>query len=229
MARQQTRRQFVNFVGGLNTEASPLTFPEGAAKALDNVELNRNGSIKRRRGLDYEIDGVYSSDSFTAAQLDRWAISTHEWKSVGGDDALNFLVLQIGGTLYFHNLGKDTLSLYPIGKFSLGPIKSIDEFQRYPVRSVVGKGKLFIVSRGISPAYIEYDKDENIFEGVKLTIKIRDMDGLSEGSDSPTIPTGSETPANQTDPDDDIGDVVDPLSSIRFSNWQVVLPGNVYP
>ena len=46
--------QINNFVGGLVTEASPLTFPAGASLDEVNMKLIRNGSRQRRLGLDYE-------------------------------------------------------------------------------------------------------------------------------------------------------------------------------
>ena len=215
MPRQQARKQLLNFVGGLNTESSPLSFPENTAKALDNVDLNRDGSIKRRRGLDFELGGAYSSASFTEAALQTAAVSTHEWESVDGDDTLNFSVQQVGGILYFHNLGNDSPSLAPIGSINLSSIQTKSNYETYVISTTVGLGKLFIVSPAISPAYIQYDSDAGTFQGVKLTLKIRDTDGIDEEDDDSPVLFGDEiTPGPETDPADDISDttttVVDP-------------------
>ena len=222
MPRQQGRQQFLNFVGGLNTESSPLTFPQGTAKALDNVDLNRDGSIERRRGLDFEIGGAYSTTSFTNQYLDNRAITRHEWVSVNGDDSLNFAVIQVGGTLYFHKLGADVLSLSVIGSIDLDPIKIHADFIKEPISTDSAKGKLFVVNKLMSPAYIQYDSDTGEFTGVKLTIKIRDMDGISEQVSSPVLFGDEITPPQEVvDPIDDIFDTLnpfDPVNDMLFVN-----------
>ena len=220
MPRQRSRKQFLNFVGGLNTESSPLVFPENTAKAIDNVDLRRDGSIKRRRGIDYEASGVLSSVSFSGSTFKDKAVSVHEWKSVNGDDSRNFLVVQVGGSLYFHKLGAVVLSDNYIGTISVAEIAVRDDYQEFVMSMDSAKGRLFIVSRGISPAYIEYDADIEKFTGVKLTIKVRDIDGIDEERDSPVIFGEEEiTPVHIVDPSDDYLDGLTSLSSIKFANF----------
>ena len=221
MPRQQARKQLLNFVGGLNTESSPLLFPENTAKAIDNVDLRRDGSVKRRRGINYESLGVFSSASFTDAELDGKAITVHEWKSVQGDDSLNFSLLQVGGTLYFHTLGATVLSGAYLGSISLSAIQVRTDYEDYPISSAVGKGKLFIVSRGISPAYIQYDTDTETFTGVKLTLKVRDIDGIEEDRDSPVVFGSEVTPTEGVDPVNDVNDVLNPIIDIEFDGFGI--------
>ncbi len=227
MPRAQQTKQLLNFVQGLNTEASPLVFPENTAKDLDNLDLSRDGSLKRRRGLNFEAGGAYSTTTFTDAALDDFAISAHEWMSVTGDDSLNFLVVQVGGTLYFHKLGDAVLSTSIIGSISLSPIQVDADFDKEVIDTDTAKGVLFIVGRSISPAYIIYNKDANSFSGVKITIKIRDTDGIDEEITSPVVFGDDVTPPPGTDPVDDIDDVTtppaipddfDPLTEINAPN-----------
>jgi len=179
MPRSQANKHYVTFVKGLFTEANPLTFPENVAKDIDNVDLRRDGSIKRRRGLDFEEGGAYSTDYIE--DISTYAVTIHEWKSVDGDDELNFLVIQIGGTLYFHQLGEDIISLSVIGKLDLEDIAFDSvEYITTPIHSAFGKGKLFIVSEAIEPSYVQYNSDDNTFSGVKLNLQVRDTQGLDE-------------------------------------------------
>lgn len=211
MPRQTIKKQTLNvFSAGLNTEASPLTFPENALKSGDNLDVLRSGGAKRRRSFDFETGGAYSTTTFTRAALQDFAISRHEWKSVDGQDDLNFLVIQIGGVLYFHKLGEDTISTNVIGSISLDPIKTNSDFEKVPISSAFGKGKLFIVGRFISPAYIQYNESANTFTGVKLTIKIRDFEGIPEDISDPQVFGDDITPGPTTDPFDDIDDVFAP-------------------
>jgi hypothetical protein len=180
MPRAQQTRQFLNFVGGLNTESSPLVFPEGTAKDLDNVDLLRDGSLKRRRGINYEASGAYSTTTFSEAVLQDDAISAHEWTSVGGDDSLNFLVLQVGKDLFFHKLGDTALSTGIIGSLDMTSLSVDTDFNTEIIDADSAKGVLFIVGRSIDPAYIEYDADTNEFTGVTMTLQIRDVEGIDE-------------------------------------------------
>ncbi len=228
MPRQATRKQFLNFVSGLNTESSVLVFPENTAKSLDNIDLNRDGSIRRRRGLDFELSGKYSSTEFTEANLEKYAISVHEWESVDGDDNLNFAVVQIGGVLYFHNLGNDSLSSSVIGSISLNPVKTRSDYETYNISSASGKGKLFLVSPAISPVYLQYDQDANTFSGVKLTLRIRDTEGIEEDDDSPLIFGDKIGPDPVTDPEDDINDTTDLVGVPNdFDSFVPIVPGTV--
>lgn len=212
MPRQQARKQFLNFVQGLNTESSPLVFPENTAKDLDNVDLDRDGSIKRRRGIDFEALGAYSDTTtalFAEADLQTYAVSAHEWESVNNDDSLNFLVIQIGGTLYFHQLGATVVSTSIIGLINLENLRVRDDYTTFVMDTAVGKGRLFVVSRGLSPLYISYDADTNRFTATKLTVKVRDVTGIPESRSSSPVP-GDISPVNPVNPEDDTGDVLVP-------------------
>jgi hypothetical protein len=162
----------------------------------------------------------YSDEEFDPTLLAESAVTVHEWQSVQGDDSLNFLVIQIGHYLYFHNLGNDSVSSSYLGKIDLTPIRIGDAVDHTaPISAAAGKGKLFIVSRGISPAYISYDKDTQSFTGVKLTLKVRDIDGIPEDDESPPVFGDDVTPPAALDPADNVYDVPFPLEIPDFSNW----------
>ena len=232
MPRQTIKKQTLNvFSAGLNTEASPLTFPENSLKSGDNLDVLRSGGAKRRRSFDFETGGAYSTTTFTRTALQDFAISRHEWKSVDGQDDLNFLVIQIGGVLYFHKLGEDKISLNVIGSIDLSPIQTNSDFEKVPISSAFGKGKLFIVSRFLSPAYIQYNESANTFTGVKLTIKIRDFEGIPEDTSDPQVFGDDITPANPVDPLDDVDDTTTPIPDPDDINIFVVItePVPVFP
>lgn len=188
MPRQEARQQSLNtFSKGLITEANPLAYPENSLVAGDNIDVLRNGSAKRRRGIDFEAGGAYSVTETEEAYLREAGISTYNWKSVAAKDNLNFSVIQIGKDLIFHKLGEEISSTNVIGRIDLTPIRTTVDFWKEPVDFAAGKGKLFVVSRFLSPSYIEYNEDEESFVGVKLTIRVRDVDGIPEDDESPVL------------------------------------------
>lgn len=235
MARQQARQQNLNtFVGGLNTEANILSAPENTILEGDNVEVLRNGSARRRRSLDIEQEGNYSRDSFGEDLLAQNAISVHKWSSVDGDDTLNFIVIQIGGVLYFHKAGSPVLSESIMGSISLNPIRTHSDYTKEPIDADSGRGKLFIVNKYISPCYIEYDQETQKFRGVKITLLVRDLDGIEENEEAPEIFEGSDvTPPLPAPfyPGPRLGyaDIIDQLGSeYDFSPFNPIIPPGAF-
>ena len=99
MAQKQAQKVVNRFVKGLITEAGELTFPEDASVDELNCDLRRDGSRRRRRGVAAETNAVLST--FTIADGD--IVSTGTWENVGGSSQLEYLVIQVGDTLYFYN------------------------------------------------------------------------------------------------------------------------------
>jgi len=55
--RLKLKKEYRSFQRGLITEASGLTYPENSCRDLDNVDIEVNGSIRRRLGISQERDG----------------------------------------------------------------------------------------------------------------------------------------------------------------------------
>ena len=102
MAQSLSQKAVNNFVRGLVTEAAELTFPEGASVDELNCDLRRDGTRRRRLGVEYETGNVFSS--YTLGDAEQTA--TGSWVNVGGNADLEFLVFQKGARLYFYNKGE---------------------------------------------------------------------------------------------------------------------------
>jgi len=101
MAQSLSQKAVNNFVKGLVTEAAELTFPDGASVDELNCDLRRDGTRRRRLGVEYETGNTLSSYTLSNAEQ----TATGSWVNVGGNADLEFLVLQKGATLYFYNKG----------------------------------------------------------------------------------------------------------------------------
>ena len=101
MAQSLSQKAVNNFVKGLVTEAAELTFPEGASVDELNCDLRRDGTRRRRLGVEYETGNTLSSYTLSNAEQ----TATGSWVNVGGNADLEFLVFQKGATLYFYNKG----------------------------------------------------------------------------------------------------------------------------
>lgn len=183
MPRAEGNKAYTQFVGGLITEAGPLTFPENASKDEDNCVLLRKGNRKRRLGLDYESSFSLSSLSYTDLNLTTDYITTFVWSSVGGDGNKNFLAVQIGAMLHFYDLAVTPLSgakksfTVSLSAYAAAGASNID---RSKVTMDSGKGYLFVVGARIDPIYIKYDSDLDTITTVQPDIKIRDFEGVED-------------------------------------------------
>lgn len=170
----------VNFTGGLNTEATSINFPENAAQALDNFDLFITGEIKRRLGLDFEDSYTVRPETTSAANIANYAVGTSEWKAVNGQGDLNFLVVQIGLILYFHDLGVEPMSSTLRGSIDLSASKTGESPENKILSFAFGEGVLVVGNSDLNPTIIEYDSDLNTFSATSVVIEVRDFTRVPE-------------------------------------------------
>lgn len=183
MARQKSVKEYKNFVKGLITEASPLIFPENASIDEDNFRLLRDGSRRRRYGIDYEQGyQLLPAAGVTDVDVPEDAISVHEWKNAANSGINNFVVIQIGGMLYIHDMSIATVTASTKHTVDLSTYQTsyISRLGAEPVQTAIGKGFLFVVSNEIDPFYITYDQDTDTFSETAITIEIRDFLGIDD-------------------------------------------------
>ena len=183
MARSTTNKLYRNFVAGLITEASPLTYPENTSFNEDNCIIFKKGNRTRRLGLEYESGYVLSSHECQADDTDV-ALKEFTWFAVGNDAAMNFLVSQVGETIYFYDLSP-TASSSSLKSFTidLSAYKAAvhPDVSNADVEFTAGRGLLFIAGKKIAPLVVEYDADADTIAVSEVTILIRDFDGLDDG------------------------------------------------
>ena len=198
-----------SFVRGLITEATALTFPENAAIDLQNFELNRDGSIKRRLGMAIEGTGTTIDTERTATSVGNYAIQTYKWTNVNNDPTLSIGVIQIGNRLWFTDLFSDTLSTAMKGTDASGNIQPVVfDTSILPV-SISGNepmsfasigGVLVVASKEMDyPVYLEYLGEEDGVGAVNasaIRIKVRDLWGVEDGLPVDERPT-ELTPAHE--------------------------------
>lgn len=188
MARTSPQNlDFNSFVGGIITEASPLTFPPNATLDEQNFVLNRDGSRQRRLGLDFEDAFVKTNSSYdkesTTAKCD-----TYVWNSPSGL-AGSIIVIHIGQYLYFYRLDYESVSPYKLQINNLGSI--IDRYSmvliafdgttsattingRFVIRCTDGRIRIF-----------EYDLSTNrvVYKSNFVEPLVRDLWGVDDNMD----------------------------------------------
>ncbi len=106
MPQQINQLTVSKLIKGLITEAGELTFPEEASVDELNCLLERDGSRRRRLGLEK----LPTSGALTNATAPSENYSYFTWKNAGGTVGLDILVLQIGNIVSFFDLSATPLT-----------------------------------------------------------------------------------------------------------------------
>ena len=176
MPRSNQTAEFNTFVGGIVTDVSPLTFPENSSIDEDNFVLLRDGSRRRRLGMDLEenyvgvvTDVLYNEDMGLTT-------SSHQWKNVGGAASKAFVVVQVGAKLFVFDTAQKPISANLV--YSVLLSISTEDLKEFSYATV--DGKLVIATGGHDVEVLEYDSTTEVVTKTTTNIKIRDSFGVED-------------------------------------------------
>ena len=161
MAAQPSVEDAFTFVSGLNTEGGYFITPKNSWKEGDNVTPSTDGSIQRRKALDFEENHQLAPRGAFLADINKWAYAVETWYSVNGNGNLELFVVQEGPTLSFYKAASGTVSAS-----KLSTEINLTEYQCFGNTSVVGSnvvtcasayGKLIVTSIDTEPLLLSYD------------------------------------------------------------------------
>jgi hypothetical protein len=181
MPRQTAAVEVNAFVKGLVTEASPLTFPDNASLDEMNMVLNKDGSRRRRLGMNYE-EGAVKFNSFQTSG-EQIAFSSFVWKSPGGYSSKEFLVIQSGNVIRILDSTIKPISASGVAVFTIGTSPK----QRMSMSSVDG---LLIVASGSATIY-SFDYNGSTVTQSTGRLKIRDLFGVADSLNGTDLINGS--------------------------------------
>lgn len=190
MPRVTVDKNYFKFTQGKITEASPLSFPENSMKDELNIDINFDGTIQRRRGIDYEPSHVFQSIAEEILPTGGPLGQVYIWENVGDyPKPTPILVVRYGSTLQFYEAYEEPLSPSLVETIT---IASLGTTSTDYLSFAEAKGYLFVAGGGIEPMYISYNSDAGVFETTDITIKIRDLEGIPEENNftRPTTLTG---------------------------------------
>lgn len=186
-----------SFIGGLLTEASPLTFPENASLDEANFILLRDGSRRRRLGMEIKTPEVDTGfDTIAGA-----SISTYQWENVAGIAGKFFIVCQVKNKLIFFNIVAGQAVPEFHSELNINDFAQIDSTgsDESDMTSVDGVLVVTIGQRDILS--ITYNKQSDNFTPSKFNLKVRDLFGVQAPYSRPetTLSTGAVLPARVFD------------------------------
>lgn len=194
MPRQKQVEISNTFARGLITEVSSLNFPKDACIETDNCKFDYKGIVTRRLGFDYET----GFSSFESQRSDD-AVSEFVWEAPNGNGARTYVVVQIGATLYFYeedidgplSPGKESFTIL-LTDFDITGAPTVDT---EPCQYAAGKGFLFVAHPYCEPFYVTLSAAADAVSGTAITVKTRDLVGLTPTAtypDNVTRPTSTQ-------------------------------------
>ena len=166
---------------GLITEVNPLSLPSDASVDEQNMEMSTNTARPRRKGIAYESANVASTFTVDQGTL----ITNLTWSNVGGVANRQFVVLQVGATLYFYDKTSDPISAgeksftVDLNTYDAGNDKTLAD-NRISGDSL--NGVFVVVHPGCEPFFIQYDVNTDTISTTQITPKIRDFEWQGDTS-----------------------------------------------
>lgn len=173
MPRLSQPIEYNQFIGGLNTDVSPINNQPNTSLEEVNYILNNDGSRRRRPGMDYETFFVKNLTSITASGTNT-ASTTFQWKNAGGIPTQTLLVIQIGNEIKIYDPSNTPIS---------GALIYTHVFTNAPTNQnfsyAVVDGLLVIATGDKTPSVLTF-ANPNIITLSTTTLYIRDFFGVAD-------------------------------------------------
>lgn len=206
MALGKADKKYFNLTKGINTEAPLTAWPDGYSIDEQNFDLFPDGSRRRRPVISLERGELALADLAVTDLGEDDACQVEYWNTVNNDSTVNFVVMQVGYTLYFFTrpaagapVTDGATSMYiDLRDFRVSiqdPAYSATdtEIREWPVDITFGNGRMFVVGKHTDPFFVTYDATEVSVEATQITVEERDFTGIDDGV------RVSQTPVSLTD------------------------------
>ena len=198
MPQRQATKSYRAFVAGLHTDVTPLTFPENSVQEIENFRLNIDGSLSRRKGLEFETGSVFK-DIDPAFDNGTSAVTEHFWRNAGGTD-VHFHIIQVGANIIFYTDDRDVLGQRAdvvdlLVHKAVNSVATNEQIAAEPVDISWGRGQALVTQKHLDPFFMEFDEATNTITTSLIQIEVRDFAGVEDGLVGNVTPFTS-TPAH---------------------------------
>lgn len=168
------------FTKGLITEVTGVNSPENSVSESVNIIYDRKGRAIKRKGLDYEFD--YQFNSVSGVNLR--AKTEFVWDTAQSG---SFVVVQNGRYISFFSNSSDqslskSLKPFTINLTSYKASGALNEdIDNQTASFSSGKDYLFVAHPLCDPLFVKYNQGSDTISVSKITIKIRDFEGVDDG------------------------------------------------
>jgi len=186
---EYSQTTFSTFVKGLITEAGEMTFPEGASVDELNCDLLKDGSRRRRLGIQLENSAEFSTRTINSSTT----VSTGLWENVDEASDTTYFIVQAGKYMHMFNLAQGSVSANPVESFTGSGVDfelDLTLFERpvgngastAPIQVTSIKGALVVASPEINTFYLVRE-DDGSFTATEIVFQVRDFKWLTSIDD----------------------------------------------
>ncbi|CAH9015128.1 hypothetical protein PODOV005v1_10032 [Vibrio phage PS32B.2] len=166
MSRTLQQLNYNSFTGGLITEASPLTFPDGASIEENNFELTKQGFRRRRLGLDAVSPDTLLNNRIT----DPAEITTFLWDN-NGISGQQFLAVGMRNEILIYDVTDSVPGERLVYQTEISGQRKV---------SFTSHAGQLIIANGERDITILSSLGDNLFSERKENLMIRDRVGLPD-------------------------------------------------
>ena len=180
MPQSQAEKQMYQVNMGLHTESSELGFPAGYTKAEANYTIEKDGSRRRRKGIQQEASGANKT---ITAMAGNEVTQSFLWKNVGGDPSKRFWVHKLDSQLYFTDDSTAPSAAWHSDNIELDDYQltgNTDDIANLPIGMTQGRGDLFVSCSAFFTLQIKYDVGTDSFTVRELNPQIRDYTTIED-------------------------------------------------
>lgn len=189
MPQEFQKSPIVDLTKGLITEQTPFTLVPNATSNELNVEITRQGSRARRKGIALEESFLKTNVQPTVSNTA--LIHTALWRNAGDQTFVDYLVVQVNSKLYLYELQEDMDAAIVIDPSTSNPF--FVEMSTYAYNSLnpaeekvsvaFVDGLLVVTSPNIYPFFIEVTPSSSSgFTVTQLDVRERDFEYLGDTS-----------------------------------------------
>lgn len=177
------------FTKGLITEVTGVNSPENSVSESVNIIYDRKGRAIKRKGLDYEFDHQFNSVSGVNLR----AKTEFVWDTAQSG---SFVVVQNGRYISFFSNSSDqslskSLKPFTIDLVSYKASGALNEdIDNQTASFSSGKDYLFVAHPLCDPIFVKYNQGSDTISVTRITIKIRDFEGVDDGLQPGERPAG---------------------------------------
>ena len=173
--KREAPLQINKFVGGLNTEFNPLEVSPETTSEEVNMEMQRDGSRKKRLGFSFEENFTLVDTGLTNDTTKNISTSVYKWENAGGLSEKYLYVVQIGNFISIFD--PDLSSSVSSGKIYEETL-DVNSYSN-DVDYAVVDGLLVLTNGQKEVCVYEYDETTGISKDSAI-LKIRDLFGVED-------------------------------------------------
>lgn len=200
MGKATATKHYNNFSNGVISDGNEFSAPDNAVRYMLNMELLKDNSLRRRRGLSFDDSPALwtTVNAAFGTIADTTHAVVHHWNYTETTTDFKFALACLDNTAkVYRRESSGVLSATHYGTFALTDGTTLSSQNGY--MSTASNADFLIATHPYKyPHIVEKNVGLNTYIATHFTPKVRDLDGVDDGWDVDYNPTASTITVNVT-------------------------------